>query len=290
MEKLMFALVALFFLLSSPDADASTMPVDKHCYMLVESPQNHRLCFQTYNYDSIDVYFKDFHGKEVKAVVRRQFRKTAPTVLINAQYSFEAVCAEGVRCDTSILAQDSLMAFRQAVVNKAFYTYIDKATACAAGALCPKSSSSDLTTASNAAAADKNTQAIQNAQIVALAAESAIHTASTVMEMKNATSGVANQPIVYTAMFGTNGALLGYCKVDGHLVCQNQLTVIADSQQKHESTLVTSDDIQGDRMEIALRDWLRLNRSQLTCQVRQTSSTVANGSKVLSTFRTCAVQ
>lgn len=38
MEKLMFALVGLFLLFSSAEAAATTMPVDKHCYMLVESP------------------------------------------------------------------------------------------------------------------------------------------------------------------------------------------------------------------------------------------------------------
>jgi len=292
MEKLMFALVSLFLLFSSPDAAAtiSTVPVDKYCYMLIESPQNHSFCRQSYNYDSIDVYFKDFNGKDVKAVVKRQFRKTAPTVLINAQYSFEGICAAGANCNLSLFAQDTLMAFRRAVVDKAFYTYIDDdVKPCIPGTICVEPQSGGLDFQAQAAAAGKITQMILNGQAIAQTAESAMNAASTVMEMKNTTSGAINQPIIYTAVFGTNGALIGYCMIDAQLGCQSKLDVASDSPTYHESILTTPADLQGNGIAHAFENWLMSNRPQLQCQMQQSQSTLANGSVVVTRFRVCSV-
>ncbi|WP_233009686.1 hypothetical protein [Rheinheimera faecalis] len=292
MEKLMFALVGLFFLFSSPDAAAtiSTVPVDKYCYMLIESPQNHSFCRQSYNYDSIDVYFKDFNGKDVKAVVKRQFRKTAPTVLINTQYSFEGICAAGANCNLSFFAQDTLMAFRRAVINKAFYTYIDDdVTPCIPGTICVEPQSADLAFQAQAAAAGKVVQAIKNAQTIAQTAESAVNAASTAMDMKNTIGGAINQPIMYTPMYGTDGALIGYCMINAQLGCQSVLKVVSDSTYYHESILTTPADLQGNGIAHALDNWMMTNRPQLSCLVSQTTSTLSNGSRVVTTIRTCSV-
>lgn len=292
MEKLMFALVSLFLLFSSPDAAAtiSTVPVDKYCYMLIENPQNHSFCRQSYNYDSIDVYFKDFNGKDVKAVVKRQFRKTAPTVLINTQYSFEGICAAGANCNLSLFGQDTLMAFRRAVVNKAFYTYIDDdGKPCIPGTICVEPQSGGLDFQVQGAAAGKVVQAIKNAQTIAQTAESAVNAASTAMDMKNTIGGAINQPIMYTPMYGTDGALIGYCMINAQLGCQSVLKVVSDSTYYHESILTTPADLQGNGIAHAFDNWLMFNRPQLQCQMQQSQSTLANGSVVITRFRVCSV-
>lgn len=268
MEKLMFALVGLFFLFSSPYAAAniSTVPVDKYCYMLIESPQNHSVCRQSYNYDSIDVYFKDFNGNEVKAVVKRQFSKTAPTVLINAQYSFEAVCAEGVRCDTSNLAQDTLMAFRQAVVDEAFYTYVD-ARPCTAGVKCSKPQSTELAVDTNTTSARKNTQAMQNTPDV---------------EMSHPEN-------LYKAAFDTDYSFLGFCKIDPVKGCRLKTDVVRDSMFEHNSVTVIENTVEDRELDRQFSIWLTRFRPQFKCRTSQTDSASFTAPGSVNIHRQCSV-
>lgn len=277
--KLMLVLILAYGWISS--AQAATDPVDNKCYRLSENPQNFSSC-EEYKYDWTVVYFEDFNGKDIKAKVKRQFRRSAPSVLINAQYDFEAECSSS-SCDIQQTSDNVLLAFQRAVRTDGFYVpgVVDAEVLrpCSSGSACLGSQQSRVPVPQAKVVAQKENKA----ETINSPGNTTKDTVGTATEVNSDTAdGVEELKIIVVTNLGK---LIGTCISDGK-ICETDLRVKADSDTYHQSISESPLSADGVALEANLDLWLMKNRPQLLCTIL-TKTYVAEGAKVRTTNRTC---
>lgn len=267
-------------------AQAATEPVDKYCYMLSENPQNHSFCAQTYKYDSSVVYFSDFNGRDIKATVKRQFRKSAPSVFINAQYDFETQCSSS-GCDIQATSDNVLLAFQQAVRTNGFYTLsLDDVQPCIPGTICSKPLRVDPSIQqTQAAAKPKQKTPSDSSKSVTSTVKDVVDIAKGVLDIYTAISSDGKE--VKIIIMTNQGKLVGTCILDKNK-CESGLTVKSDSSDAHHSINRFPATQLGRQMDNNLDEWIANYRPRLIC-TKITKTEIVNSVQVSTTSRTCAI-
>lgn len=267
-------------------AQAATEPVDKYCYMLSENPQNHSFCTKTYKYDSSVVYFEDFNGRDIKATVKRQFRKSAPSVLINTQYDFEAECSSS-GCDVQATSNNILLAFQQAVRTNGFYTLsLDDVQPCIPGTICSKPLRVDSPVQqAQAAAKPKQKTPSDSSKSVTSTVKDVVDIANGVLDIYTSIAGDGKE--VKIIMMTNQGELVGTCILDD-TKCESGLTVKSDSSEAHHSINQFPETPLGRQLDNNLTEWIATFRPRLRC-TRVTKTETVNDAQVSTTTRTCAL-